>query len=245
MANPQKIKAEVANIVSYGRQVYKLVFIAEKKMPRFKAGQFLHLTLDDFDPTIGFWPESRVFSIASCSLDRTEVTIVYSVKGTYTKRMENSLAVGSSVWLKAPYGEFIISKYIQIKETAVLIAGGTGVSPFIPFLKQSDDSIKIQLHYGLKNKELMIFEDDLSDVLGQDNFYLNLYLEENSNNMPIYGDFTVKEGLLSVNSILNNVQDKEMCVFFISGPPLMIELFQKQLIQHDIKKEKIIIDEWG
>ena len=30
----------------------------------FKPGQFLHLALDAFEPG-GFWPESRVFSIAS------------------------------------------------------------------------------------------------------------------------------------------------------------------------------------
>jgi len=81
LANPQKIKAEVKEIISYGRQVYKLVFKTEKKMPRFKAGQFLHLTLDNFDPTTGFWPESKVFSIASCSDDRKEVSIVFLILG--------------------------------------------------------------------------------------------------------------------------------------------------------------------
>ncbi len=245
MANPQKIKAEVKEIVSYGRQVYKLVFKTEKKFPRFKAGQFLHLTLDNFDPTTGFWPESRVFSIASCSDDRKEITIVYSVKGAYTQKMENTLSEGSSIWLKAPYGEFIISKYIQDDQTAVLIAGGTGVSPFIPFLKQSGTATKIQLNYGLRNKGLMIFEDDLAGVLNKDNFYLNLYLEEISDHIPVSGNFAVMKGVLTVNSILEGVQDKENCVFFISGPPVMIELFQKQLIQCGIDNKKIIIDEWG
>ena len=245
MANPQKIKAEVKEIVSYGRQVYKLVFKTEKKIPRFKAGQFLHMTLDDFDPTTGFWPESRVFSIALCSDDRKEVAIVYSVKGVYTKRMEDTLSVGTSVWLKAPYGEFIISNHIQDNQTAVLIAGGTGVSPFIPFLKQSGNSSRIQLNYGLRNKDLMIFEEDLAAVLGQDNFFMNLYLEEISDQILVSGNLAVMEGLLSVNSILDGIQDKEKSVFFISGPPVMIKLFQQQLIQSGIEKEKIVIDEWG
>ncbi len=209
MANPQKIRAEVKKIASYGQGVYRIVFKTEKKFPRFKAGQFLHLALDTFDPTTGFWPESRVFSIASCSDDRKEVSIVYSVKGVYTKKMEKALSVGSSVWLKAPYGEFIISKYLEEDETAVLIAGGTGVSPFIPFLRQSGTSNKIQLNYGLRNKDLMIFENELTAVLGQDNFYLNLYLEEMSDKISISGNITVKEELLSVNNILDDVQDKE------------------------------------
>lgn len=245
MANPQKIRAEVIDIFSYGRQVYKLVFRTERSMPRFKAGQFLHLSLDDFDPTTGFWPESRIFSIAACSDDRKVVTIVYSVKGAYTKRMENSLSVGSSVWLKAPYGEFIISNHIQDNETVVLIAGGTGVSPFIPFLKQSDLFYKIQLNYGLRNIDLLIFKEELSAVLNHDNFFMNLYLEEVNEQLPLHGNLDVKKGILSIASILENIEDRDESIFFISGPPDMIDLFQKQLMHSGVEKEKIVIDEWG
>ena len=245
MANPQKIKASVKNVFLYGKQVYKIAFTIEKRFPRFKAGQFLHLTLDDFDPTTGFWPESRVFSISACSDDRKEVTIVYSVKGSYTKRMEESLSLGMSVWLKAPYGEFIISKHIRDGQTAVLIAGGTGVSPFIPFLKQSGTNTRIQLNYGLRSKDLIIFEDDFTALLDQENFSMNLYLEEMSWDIQVSKKFAVMEGLLSVDSILKGVRDKVESIFFISGPPAMIELFQQQLIKSGIAQEKIKIDEWG
>ncbi|MBF9018674.1 MULTISPECIES: FAD-dependent oxidoreductase [unclassified Oceanispirochaeta] len=245
MANPQKINAIVKEIEAYGRQVYKLVFKSERKFPRFKAGQFLHLTLEEYDPTSGFWPESRVFSIASCSDDRTEVSIVYSVKGLYTKKMEETILIGMPIWLKAPYGEFIICNHIQDGQAAILIAGGTGVSPFIPFLNQSGNSTTIQLNYGLRNKDLMIFEEELSSVLNQDNFSMNLYLEETSDQITVSGNLDVKEGLLSVNNILNDIQKKDNSVFFISGPPTMIELFQQQLMQSGILKDKIIIDEWG
>ena len=68
MANPQMLK----DINSYGNHVYKVVFSLEKKFARFKAGQFLHLTLEGFDLTTEFWPESRVFSINSCSENRGE-----------------------------------------------------------------------------------------------------------------------------------------------------------------------------
>jgi ferredoxin-NADP reductase len=245
LANPQKIKAEIKEITSYGRQVYKLLFKTERKMPRFKAGQFLHLTLEEFDPTTGFWPESRVFSIASCSDDRKEISIVYSVKGVYTKKMEDSLFVGATVWLKAPYGEFIIPNFIKEDQTAVLIAGGTGVSPFIPFLKQSDNSTRIQLNYGLRNKDLIIFDEDLNQILANENFSLNLYLEEMGENLPFTGDIHQRQGFLSIEQILKDVEDKNKSVFFISGPPAMINLFRQQLMHFGIEKENIIIDQWS
>jgi NAD(P)H-flavin reductase len=104
------------------------------RVPLAKPGQFLHLTVDVYDPTGGFWPESRVFSIASAP-GASEISIVYSVKGQYTKRMERVLAPGYEVWLKLPYGDFIVESAIEKDQDIVLIAGGTGLSPFLHICK--------------------------------------------------------------------------------------------------------------
>jgi ferredoxin-NADP reductase len=246
MANPQKIRATVKSISDYGRQVYKVDFVTEKRMPRFKAGQFLHLTLDEFDPTTGFWPESRVFSIASCSKDRKSVTIVYSVKGMYTKKMEEALSEGCEVWLKAPYGELVIPNHINDGETAVLIAGGTGISPFIPFLEEVPETVKVQLNYGLRSLDLIIFDDELKQALDNGQVAMNLFLEQPTEGTGFYsGNTVVNEGMLSIEKILSKCPAVETSKFFISGPPTMIELFKQQLINSNISEEKIIIDEWG
>ena len=99
-------------------------------MPRFRAGQFLHLALDPYDPT-GFWPESRVFSIASPPAQRDSVRITYAVHGQFTARMESDLAEGRQVWIKMPYGDFVIESQADV----VLFAGGTGVTAFTAFLE--------------------------------------------------------------------------------------------------------------
>jgi NAD(P)H-flavin reductase len=65
MANPSKIQAEIVSVEPYGKDFFEVRMKPQGRVPRFKAGQFLHLTIDDYDPSGGFWPESRVFSIAS------------------------------------------------------------------------------------------------------------------------------------------------------------------------------------
>ncbi len=70
MANPVKLKAVVTKVQSYGDGVYELTLTPAGTVPRYKPGQFLHLTVDEYDPAGGFWPESRVFSIASASSTR-------------------------------------------------------------------------------------------------------------------------------------------------------------------------------
>lgn len=65
MANPIKLKAVVTKVQSYGEGVYEVALKPVGTVPSYKPGQFLHLTVDEYDPAGGFWPESRVFSIAS------------------------------------------------------------------------------------------------------------------------------------------------------------------------------------
>lgn len=63
MANPLKIRGNVVSLIKHDENTFTVAIMPEQGLPRFKAGQFLHLTLDDYGPMGGFWPESRVFSI--------------------------------------------------------------------------------------------------------------------------------------------------------------------------------------
>src|ERR1041385_7707594 len=126
----QKLKCGVERIVDHGEQVYTVVLKPERPVPRFRAGQFLHLALDPYDPA-GFWPESRVFSIASAPASREHVTITYAVHGPFTSRMERDLVEGRQVWIKMPYGDFVI----DAEGDVVLFAGGTGMTAFTAFLE--------------------------------------------------------------------------------------------------------------
>src|SRR5580765_6484920 len=133
MSMPRKMRCRVDAITDHGERVYTVELAPEKPAPTFSPGQFLHLTVDAYDPS-SFWPESRVFSIASSPQDRGRLRICYSVKGRYTTRMEQTLRVGGEIWIKLPYGNFIIDRAAD----SVLLAGGTGISAFTAFLEALD-----------------------------------------------------------------------------------------------------------
>ena len=69
MAVVRKIACAVAKVTDHGERVYTVELETATPVPRFTPGQFLHLALDDYEPG-GFWPESRVFSIASSPRQR-------------------------------------------------------------------------------------------------------------------------------------------------------------------------------
>ncbi len=227
MPAPTKILTTVSNMTNHGDGIHTVQFSAPSRATRFKAGQFLHLTLDDFDPSEGYWPESRAFSIAS-KPGGDVIEIVYSVRGTFTKRMEEELAVGKQVWLKLPYGDFIVEKHVGQGQHAVFIAGGTGVSPFIPYFHQVVEqgiSNPLSIYYGIRGREHFLYKSVIEDI----SFIAKVY---------------VVEGLFDIQLISREIAGIVNSVCFISGPPNMIHAFQKELRVQGFPPELIIIDAW-
>ena len=103
----QKLKCVVERIVDHGEQVYTVALRPERPVPRFRAGQFLHLALDPYDPT-GFWPESRVFSIASPpARARSRADHLRRARAVHGADGSASCVEGRQVWIKLPYGDFV------------------------------------------------------------------------------------------------------------------------------------------
>jgi len=89
----QKLACVVEQVIAHGERVYTLVLRPERRVPRFRPGQFLHLAVDAYDPT-GFWPESRAFSIASAPEERDAIRLTYAVHGRFTARLEQAAVAG-------------------------------------------------------------------------------------------------------------------------------------------------------
>src|SRR5258708_8558901 len=152
----QKLSCVVEHIIDHGEHVYTLALRLERAAPRFRAGQFLHLALDPYDPS-GFWPESRVFSIASPPAQRDRVRITYAGHGGFTARMESELVEGKEIWVKMPYGDFVIESRADV----VLFAGGTGITAFTAFLENLAPAADrpVTLAYGARTSRLLIYRD--------------------------------------------------------------------------------------
>jgi NAD(P)H-flavin reductase len=250
MANPVKIRATVESVTDHGNRVYTVSFASQQRFPRFRPGQFLHLTVDPFDPTSGFWPESRVFSIASrAGADR--VVIVYSVKGRYTQKMETSLSPGREVWLKLPYGDFIVESASRKDDDVVLIAGGTGIAPYVPYLEELAENgargRRVLLVYGAREPSLYLFLDLLARCArNETGVTLRLFAERipEGGQPPAFPADDALAGVLSLDQIVDAARELKTPVYFISGPPKMVESFKQGLLDMEIQECRIRIDEW-
>jgi ferredoxin-NADP reductase len=238
MSTPQKLRCLVHNIVPHSEHVYTIELVPNTPpVPRFKPGQFFHLALDPYDPS-GFWPESRVFSIASSPRQRDKIEFSYSVRGRYTARMEQEIAAGREVWVKMPYGEF----FVDVSRPAVLLAGGTGITAFTAFLDDLVDNPPhpVTVFYGARRQDLLVYRP-LIDRCGQNltAFQAFYFLESPGCKPP-----NELPGQISITSVWQRIPDPANSNFYISGPPAMSKGLTMQLQNAGVKGQSIHIDAW-
>ncbi len=242
MAVAQKIHCRVETILDHGNSVYTIVLRPERLLPRFRPGQFLHLALDEYDPS-GFWPESRVFSIASSPGERELLTLSYSVRGRFTARMESELVCGRQVWIKLPYGDFIIEGTRDV----VLLAGGTGITAFTAFIggltPEYDHSV--YLAYGARSVDLHTYRDLLNQQARKvPSLHLFYFAEAGTPQAPDGSGDRLTSGCLSVSALWPWFTDPFAADYYISGPPAMLKGLSEELISRGIKPEAVRIDAW-
>lgn len=233
----QKLRCVVEGVISHGDHVYTLTLRPERAVPRFRAGQFLHLALDPYDPS-SFWPDSRVFSIASAPAEREAVRITYAVHGRFTARMERELAEGRKVWIKMPYGDFVVDSRTDV----VLFAGGTGITAFSGFLEGLAPAAGqfVTLAYGARTSELLIYRDVVDRCARRlpslDACY---FIEQDDERLP-----SAHVGRLSVAAVWPRVRRPFETAYYLSGPPPMLRAIGHDLRERNIPPEAIHIDAW-
>jgi ferredoxin-NADP reductase len=234
----QKLHCVVERIVAHGDGVYTLALKPEHLVPRFRAGQFLHLALDPYDPS-GFWPESRVFSIASSPAQRNTVRITYAVHGGFTARMERHLVEGRDVWIKMPYGDFVIDSRADV----ALFAGGTGITAFTAFLEDLAPAGErsVILAYGARTNDLLIYRDVVEQCAGRlPSLDVSYFVEDDDGRER----FPVNRGRVSVAAVWPRLQRPFDMAYYISGPPPMLRTIGEGLRARNISPEAIHIDAW-
>jgi ferredoxin-NADP reductase len=225
----RKIPCLVRAVTDHGERVYTVELEPSIPVPPFKPGQFLHLAIDPYDG-VGFWPESRVFSIASSPRERDRLQITYAVKGAFTTRMERELVPGRSVWAKLPYGEFMIDPH----RDAVLYAGGTGVTAFTAFLQSltPENAPRVVLFYGARTPDLFVYGPLVQACArAVPSLTCHLVCEET-------------DGRLDANTTAPAVASLDDPAYYLSGPPAMLAALTTQLLGRGVPLRSIYTDAW-
>ena len=242
MAIVKKYPAKVVSVHSQITGVYTLEFESLGKPFKYEPGQFLHLALDEYDPS-GQWPDSRCFSMHS-SPEEPTLKISYAAKGKFTSKMEKQLQVGSEITLKLPYGDLFTQPHN--KQNTVFIAGGTGITPFLSLFthKSFNDYTNPHIYLGFRSKEYNIYQDELEHMQTIRAIRPNSCNSHSSSNSSkfVKSFFQDEDGIIDIHQIFND--NGITSDYFISGPPVMIKAFKQALIAKGVPSFQIKADEW-
>jgi len=204
----------------------------------FRPGQFLK-----FNWAIDGRTLPRCYSICS-SPSQTgyiEITPKQTASGYVSGFLNQKASVGLTVEVSEPAGQFYFdeTEHRQI----VLIAGGSGITPFMSMLRYIDDhclSTEVTLLYFVRTREDVIFERQLKSLQARlPRFHLVTVLSQPD---PGWLGLT---GHLTRDMIEINVEDVTSSTFFICGPPGMMKAAREILDSMKVSSARIKQENFG
>lgn len=224
----KKYKSEVVSVENPIPDIRTVTLRPLEKAYKYNPGQFLHLALDEYDPSKQ-WPESRCFSMQSPP-DQDTIKITFAAKGKFTERMARELVPGKVIHVKLPYGDIFSAEHD--KDRSVFVAGGTGITPFLSLFTSGEFAAYKgpKLYFGVRNPSHHLYAADLDKARGLNPSFTVTLLDEE------------KDGRLDIGKIFT--ANGPSAVYFISGPPVMIKSFRSSLAANGVPAENIRTDDW-
>ena len=200
----------------------------------FKPGQYLTVFLPVKDEK----GNSRQFSIASSPTEQKILLASRQTNSIFKQKLE-SLKKDEQIEARGPFGGFTLIE----NKPAVMLSGGIGITPLRCMIKYATDKklqMPITLFYANRNPEEIAFKDEF-DKMTKANKNLKIVYAVDSPEQS-NKKWTGYVGYLTENIIRENVNYLSSAIFYICGPPKMVDTMFSLLKSMNIPEESIRIE---
>lgn len=215
-----------------------------KDVAYFSAGKYLTVfaTIEGMNIT-------RAYSISSSPKDalegKYELTIKLVEGGLMSRYILDNWDVGTEVEVSAPEGHFDYQPLRDAKKV-ICLAGGSGITPFISManaIADGDEDFEMTLLYGSRNKDVIIFKDELDAVAAKcDKVKVVHVLSDKDADVSGEG---FEAGYITADLIRNYAPDNEHYSVFICGPQQMYDFLNGELEKLGLEKKYIRHEMFG
>jgi benzoate/toluate 1,2-dioxygenase reductase subunit len=211
--------AEIRSVDRLSRSTFRLrIGGASLRGLDFLPGQYANLSVPGTDA-------ARAYSFSSLVLDDTvEFLIRHVPGGVMSTYLDQHAKAGGEIRLRGPLGSFFLR---DARRPILMLAGGTGLAPFLPMLEHfrisgSGEAPPVKLAYGVTRDEDLVLVDELETYTAMlPNFsWLSCVADTGSAHSRI-GFVT---DFLDGADFRNGDVDIYVC-----GPPPMVEAVNKML----------------
>jgi glycine betaine catabolism B len=207
----------------------------------YDAGQYAVFDLGTKEDPAG---PIRFFNMASSPTEENFILISTIIRDTPFKKKLDRLDVGNSVKLTAPLGQFVLHE--DHSRPAVFLSEGIGVVPFRSMIKYATDKelpMKITLFDASRNQDNILYKEEFDKCANSNKNLKIIYTLDIPDS-----DWKGERGHITQTMVSKYLSSTEMdnSIFYISGPPRMINTVKKLLqINLSIPKERIKIEEFS
>jgi ferredoxin-NADP reductase len=205
----------------------------------FRPGQSIALEL--IDPPAGDGQNRRTFSLVSAPFESTLV-VATRMRDSAFKRALKALSIGAVIRLQGPFGELTLG---DAARPAVFIAGGIGITPFMSILRQAAKdqlSQRLLLLYSNRRPEDAAFLAELQQLEQRNkNFRLVATMTEMTKSARKWDGET---SFIDADLVKRFVGDFAAPIYYVVGPPAMVEAMQEVLSRAGVAEDNIRTEEF-
>jgi len=208
---------------------------------KFTAGQSMNVSLID-PPESDAKGNSRTFSIVSAPHEN-ELVIATRMRDTAFKRVLKGMPPGGRVGLRGPAGMFTLDP--ADARPAAYLAGGIGITPFVSMLREGAHTRlarDLWLFYSNRRPEDAAFLEELAALPKRHSrcHFVGTMVEMDKSSRPWGGE----TGLLDRAMLERHLKGLAANVYYVAGPPGLVEAMQKMLVAAGVAEEAIHTDEF-
>ncbi len=238
--HPAHLQLKVIEIITEtpSTKTFRLVPV-NSELPPFLPGQYLSVGV-----TINGIRTSRPFSISSSPRQTAwyDITVRRVENGFVSLYMLDSVKIGDIFECAGPQGNFYHNPVFHEK-TAVLISGGSGITPFMSMIREAAESNAdrvIYLFYGNSNSEDIIFHSELTAIAKRWNGLKYYPVIEKP--APA---FACREGFIDGKLIKEVLGTAEGKTFYVCGPQGLYDFCIPELSKLGLPRRKIRHEMFG
>lgn len=190
---------------------------------QFLPGQYVNVQVPGSDQT-------RAYSFSSM-VNETDESVSFLIRvvpgGLMSGYMTQQAAVGDALTLRGPFGSFYLR---DIQRPLLMLAGGTGLAPFLAMLEKiraTGSQYPVHLIYGVTHDSDLVELDKLEALAGEIvNFSFTACVASPESQWP-------QKGYVTHHIEAGHLNDGDVDIY-LCGPPPMVEAVNQYMQQQGI-----------
>jgi len=228
-----RYETEISEVIDRAPGVKSFRFAKKGLKLPYRAGQFFYVTLN-----IDGKKSVHHFSFSSSPTQKEYIEFTKRITSSKYSSALSRARSGTWAEIEGPEGRFTLPAK---PSKLAFLCGGIGITPvrsMLLYVKDKNLSHDCTLLFGNRDRGNIIFSPELESLSLNGNIHIHHFLAE----IEAADSGSVHRGLIDRDAIVRLVPDYAIRLFYLSGPPSMVEALYSQIHSLGLPAKQIRYD---